>query len=104
MVGEPVPHHPGAKLLARVPRSFPIIQFPNAPLLAATAAAAVARLTTGTARRRAGLLSRLALLVWAYGELVSGANWFRRLLGAGVGANNLAALARLARRRGDERS
>jgi hypothetical protein len=59
------------------------------------AAAAVARLTGGTLRRCAALLSRLALLVWAYEELVSGVNWFRRLLGAAVGARTLAALARL---------
>lgn len=76
-------------------RGFTVVQFPNPPLLAGMAAAALARLTGGPVRRYASLLSRLALLLWAYEEVVAGVNLFRRLLGAAVGARMLSELARL---------
>lgn len=69
-----------------MPRRFVIAQFPNTELLAAMAAAAVARTSTGESARTAALVSDVALLVWAYQEIVDGANWFRRLLGLGAGS------------------
>lgn len=67
-----------------MPRSFPIAQFPNRPLTAAVLAAAIARGTRGQTAAAAALVSRLAVLVWSAEEIVDGANWFRRALGAGA--------------------
>jgi hypothetical protein len=78
-----------------MPRRFVIAQFPNAELLAAIAAATVARTSTGDSARAAALVSDVALLVWAYEEVVDGANWFRRLLGVGAGTYVLGMLASL---------
>lgn len=75
-----------------MPRRFPIFQFPNAPLIATMVAAAIARMTQGTPSRTAMQLFRLGLLWWSAEEVMSGANWFRRLLGSAAGAYSLAAL------------
>jgi hypothetical protein len=75
-----------------MPRRFPIAQFPNRPMLLAMAAAALAARADGATAEGAALVSRLALLVWAFEEIVSGANWFRRLLGVGGGAYIVIAL------------
>ena len=75
-----------------MPRRFPIFQFPNPSLIATMAAAAIARITRGTPSRRAMQLSRLGLLWWSAEEIMSGANWFRRLLGVTAGAYSLATL------------
>jgi hypothetical protein len=77
-----------------MPRRFPIFQAPNRSLLVSLGAGLLARRATGDARRYAGLLSRLALVIWAAGEVRSGANWFRRLLGLGAGGYALRALGR----------
>jgi hypothetical protein len=75
-----------------MPRRFPIFQFPNPPLIAAITSAAVARGSAGETARGAAAMSDVALLVWAYRELTDGANWFRRLLGAGGAAYAVGAL------------
>jgi len=75
-----------------MPRRFPIFQFPNPPLIATMAAAAIALVTRGTPSRRATQISRIALLWWSAEEITSGANWFRRLLGVAAGAYSLANL------------
>jgi hypothetical protein len=66
------------------PPSFPLVQFPNAPLALALAGALTARLADG----RAHDLGRAAFFVaggaWAGDEIAHGDNWFRRLLGAGA--------------------
>ena len=77
-----------------MPRSFPIFQFPNRPLIATVVAAAIARATHGRTAVLAMLVSRLALLVWAAEEIFDGANWFRRLLGTGAATLAIAELAR----------
>ncbi len=77
-----------------MPRRFPIFQFPNLPLIATMVAAAVGRMTRGSASHRAMRLSRLGLLWWSAEEILSGANWFRRLLGAAAGAYSFATLKR----------
>lgn len=64
-----------------MPRRFPVFQFPNRPLIAAMLAGGLAGVTEGRAHDAAAVLWRLALLVWSGEETVSGANWFRRLLG-----------------------
>jgi hypothetical protein len=79
-----------------MPRRFPIFQFPNPPLIAAMLAGAIASTTEGRLSRNAKLLSRLALLVWSAGEITTGANLFRRLLGVIGGIYGLTALGRRA--------
>ena len=64
------------------PRSFPIVQFPNPPLLVAFARWGLAAVTDGTAHDVGRVVFVAGLGVWALMELVAGVNWFRRLLGA----------------------
>jgi hypothetical protein len=66
------------------PSRFVLVQFPNAPLLVALAGSVVAGAADGRAADYADAAGRLGLAVFAYLELTDGANWFRRLLGAGV--------------------
>jgi hypothetical protein len=63
------------------PRGFPIVQFPNAPLIVALVAGRVARVLRDAPHAYLASLSYLAMTVWAYDELIRGVNWFRRLLG-----------------------
>ncbi|MHB8532646.1 MAG: hypothetical protein ACYDC2_07990 [Solirubrobacteraceae bacterium] len=64
------------------PRRFPIVQFPNLPLIVAFLAGEAAQLLHGDAHFYARSVSYLGMGVWAYEELAEGVNWFRRLLGA----------------------
>jgi hypothetical protein len=64
-----------------LPRRFPIVQFPNAPLILAFLAGAVGSQIHGQSRSYATATAYLAMTVWAYEELTRGVNWFRRLLG-----------------------
>jgi hypothetical protein len=66
------------------PRRFPIAQFPNPPLIAALAGWVLAALTKGTAHDVGRGVLAIGLTVWTLAEIVAGANWFRRLLGAAV--------------------
>ena len=63
------------------PRRFPIVQFPNLPLIVALLAGAAGTFLDGSEHSYATAVSYLALTIWAYEELVHGVNWFRRLLG-----------------------
>ena len=63
------------------PRRFPIVQFPNLPLIVALLAGAAGTVLDGSEHSYATAVSYLALTIWAYEELVHGVNWFRRLLG-----------------------
>jgi hypothetical protein len=81
-----------------MPRRFPIVQFPNRSLIIGMATDAFARSHTGWARRLAALVSRIVMLYWSAQELVSGVNWFRRLVGVAVGARAAGALVRSLRR------
>jgi hypothetical protein len=65
-----------------LPPRFPIVQFPNAPLILAFLARAVASNMHGASRSYAIAAAYLAMTIWAYEELARGVNWFRRLLGA----------------------
>ena len=68
------------------------------------AAGLLARSTRGEIARYAAPLSELALLVWAYEEVKSGTNWFRRLLGVGGAVQSINALKQLGSRRGTRAS
>lgn len=63
------------------PRRFPIVQFPNAPLIVAFLAGQAAAHSHAPAHAYASAVSYLAMTIWAYEELVDGVNWFRHLLG-----------------------
>jgi hypothetical protein len=63
------------------PRRFPIVQFPNLPLIVALLAGAAGAFLDGSEHSYAASESYLALTIWAYQELVRGVNWFRRILG-----------------------
>jgi hypothetical protein len=63
------------------PQSYPIVQFPNAPLILAFASGLLAHHTHGREHAYAQAVSYLALAIWAYLELFHGVNPFRRLLG-----------------------
>jgi hypothetical protein len=63
------------------PRRFPIVQFPNLPLIIAFLAGEASKFVHGTGHTYAASVSYLALTIWAYEELVHGVNWFRHLLG-----------------------
>src|SRR5690348_13368583 len=64
------------------PASFPVAQLPNAPLLVALAGSLTAATTHGSVHAYARSLFYVGLVAWAWEELVSGANWLRRALGA----------------------
>jgi hypothetical protein len=64
------------------PPQFPIVQFPNAPLILAFLCGVVAGQIHGSDRHFATAAAYIAMTVWAYEELSRGVNWFRRLLGA----------------------
>jgi hypothetical protein len=63
------------------PRSYPIIQFPNAPLILAFVSGLLAQHSHGAEHADARAVSYLSMAVWAYLELFEGVNAFRRLLG-----------------------
>jgi hypothetical protein len=63
------------------PRRFPIVQFPNLPLIVAVLVGEARKLPDGSAHSYPASVSYLAMTIWAYEELVHGINWFRRLPG-----------------------
>ena len=66
------------------PASFPLAQFPNAPLIVAIVALLLTRVLSGSAQDYARATFYVALAAWAWLELTEGANLFRRLLGAAI--------------------
>jgi hypothetical protein len=63
------------------PRSYPIVQFPNLPLILAFVSGLAAHYTHGQAHADFQAVSYLSMAVWAYLELFQGVNAVRRLLG-----------------------
>ncbi len=76
------------------PRRFPLVQFPNPPLVLARLADLGARITSGTAHRWLLALFYTSLSAWAYEEARHGDNWFRRALGLGFAVYILLQLSR----------
>ena len=62
-------------------KKFVVLQFPNAPLIIAFVSWLTSRFTSGTYHTFSLFIFYVAGIIWAYGELVHGANWFRKLLG-----------------------
>jgi hypothetical protein len=83
-----------------MPRRFPVFQLPNRPLIVAIFAGAAAKLGDRRYDAVTRLVSHLALMVWAFQEVASGANWFRRLLGLGGGGYALSRLLQQAGSKG----
>jgi hypothetical protein len=75
------------------PRRYPLVQFPNAPLILAFLGGQAAHFLHGTPHSYASAVSYLAMIVWAYEELTHGVNLFRRLLGLGYSISTLVHLA-----------
>lgn len=76
------------------PAGFPLVQFPNAPLLVALAAWVGAKLTGGAVHDVLRAVVTAGLAWWAVLELARGANWVRRVLGAVVLGSIVLGLAR----------
>jgi hypothetical protein len=64
------------------PKSFPIIQFPNLPLILAFLAGMVSKASSGTTHDYFLAIAFVGMVIWAFEELTYGVNWFRHLLGA----------------------
>jgi hypothetical protein len=79
------------------PRRFPIVQFPNAPLIVALVAGQIAQTVRGATHPYLVSIAYLAMTVWAYEELAHGVNWFRRLLGFGFAIILIVRVARAVR-------
>ncbi len=63
---------------------FVIFQLPNKPLIIALLAVAAGWFASGITQTVLHLIFVLAIGYWAYLEITSGVNWFRRLLGGVV--------------------
>jgi hypothetical protein len=63
------------------PQRYPLVQFPNLPLIVALLAGALSSQLSGLEQSYARAIAYLGMAIWAYLELVSGSNLFRRLLG-----------------------
>jgi hypothetical protein len=66
------------------PARYPLVQFPNAPLLVALAGSVAGRALHGGAHDAARVVFYTGLTAWAGLELAQGVNGVRRLVGAGV--------------------
>jgi hypothetical protein len=77
------------------PPEFPVVQFPNAPLLVALGALVVASLTSGAVSDAARATFYATLAAWAWLELTDGANVVRRLMGVAALAFVVARVADL---------
>jgi hypothetical protein len=75
------------------PANFPIVQFPNAPLIIAFLAGFAAARTHDPGHAYLAAISFLAMSIWAYEELLYGVNWFRHLLGLGYAISTALHLA-----------
>jgi hypothetical protein len=76
------------------PADFPIVQFPNPPLIVALLTGLAERFTHGREHAYLSAISQLALGIWAYEEARRGSNWFRRLLGLAFSIYIVVQLAR----------
>jgi hypothetical protein len=72
----------GDRLQHGWPERFPLVQFPNAPLLLALGASLVSALASGPVHFYARAAFYAFLAAWAWTELDDGVNWARRALGA----------------------
>jgi hypothetical protein len=65
------------------PARFPLVQFPNLPLIAGLVGSVVGSVSHGALHAHATAVFYLGLGLWAGDEALTGVNWFRRALGIG---------------------
>lgn len=58
-----------------------LAQLPNASLLVAIAGFVISYIPNAFAHRFGLTLTFVALIIWSYQEIMTGVNWFRKLLG-----------------------
>lgn len=87
------PKHLEAVRQFAIPKRYPLVQFPNAPLLVALLAWSVGLVVTGTAQDYVSAVGVVALAAWAWLEATDGINLVRRLLGIAVLFNTVISLA-----------
>lgn len=75
------------------PARYPLVQFPNPPLLVALAASVVGWFVSGSAQDVVTAVGTMGITVWAYGEAVHGVNAFRHALGVVMLVSTAASLA-----------
>lgn len=63
------------------PRRFPVVQFPNLPLIIGLTSGYAARHVHGIGHDYLMAAAYSAMTIWAYEEMTRGTNWVRRLLG-----------------------
>jgi hypothetical protein len=63
------------------PRRYPIVQFPNAPLIITFVAGQAGHLAHGVNHSYTSAVGYLAMAIWAYEEAAHGVNGFRHALG-----------------------
>ena len=61
-----------------------IIEFPNPPLIVAITGLIMGKISQGIFHKIGVTMFTVAIIVWAYEEIVHGDNWFRRVLGSFV--------------------
>ncbi len=61
-----------------------IAQKPNVPIIIATVGFLVSHFSTGMLQVVGETVYIIAIIIWAYLEISSGINWFRKLLGGVV--------------------
>jgi hypothetical protein len=75
------------------PRHYPLVQFPNPPLVVALLASAAGWFVTGSAQDYLTAVGTIGIAVWAWQEATDGVNLFRHALGAVVLVSTAISLA-----------
>jgi hypothetical protein len=63
------------------PQRYPLVQFPNPPLMVALLASVVGWFVSGDAQDYVTAIGIVGITVWAWQEAVDGVNLFRHVLG-----------------------
>lgn len=72
-----------------------IFQKPNKSLIIAMTALLISMISVGILQRISSSVYYIAIIIWAYEEISTGVNWFRKLLGSIVLLMILAGLVNL---------
>lgn len=72
-----------------------IFQKPNKSLIIAMTALLISMISVGILQRISSSVYYIAIIIWAYEEISTGVNWFRKLLGSIVLLMTLVGLVNL---------
>lgn len=61
-----------------------LIQLPNLSLIIAALGFVASKATNGIVHKLGSVVFTVAIIIWAYQEISSGINWFRKLLGVAI--------------------